>query len=703
MLPQIYDLEQAVDFHSGVYLDSNGDNMKVFVLHESRNDIRKYYNFLTQSGLILIGYNNLRYDYQLLHVVLETVEGYGLDYIEKNIHILLEKLYKRSCLIINNDIDYKEKKLIKGKKVRIAQVDLYLINHYDNKNRRTSLKWLEYSLNLKKIEDLPFEYDKPVPKEFIDKIIEYNINDVIATLTFYNFKSGGKHVMNDALALRSMLSKRHNVNMMNYNDVKVGVTLLGLAISEEMNMSFWDLQQMCRENRQSIAVEIGRNLADYIEFESEPLKAIHKWYSKQVLHVTKEAFTDMNQSRVKDIEKYLCKVEPDYTKGLNKTKKIFKVKKGKEILTKLSLNAFGCQFDLGTGGLHQCSKPGVYLSDDIWSIEDIDGASWYPHLYFMNIAVQSGYARMYGLKFSEAFRKRYHQMYIDRTKIPKINPMNKAYKLSLNGSFGQMLAAFSWLYAPEVGLGVTISGQLTLLMLIERMKLALKDDVQIIQSNTDGVTFRVKRTRLKEFNKIRLNLQDLIKVELEKIEYKQMIIVNVNSYIAQYTNGKCKTKGMLEIDKELHKNNSSRVVQIALYNYYIHNIPLEQTITQHINGINFNDVFENKGIFDYCKGVKTNKGYYYQGMSINGQNLNIEKYQGRVLRYFISNKGIHVTKTNGESNPSNIEAHPQKGKTYYITPFNTHFEALDYDINFQYYMRECRKVTRLTTEKLTLF
>ena len=57
-----------------------------------------------------------------------------------------------------------------------------------------------------------------------------------------------------------------------------------------------------------------------------------------------------------------------------------------------------------------------------------------------------------------------------------------------------------------------------------------------------------------------------------------MAIRDVSTYIAVYENGDIKHKNAFEIDKELHKNPSMRIVPIALEKYFVEGIHVEETI-----------------------------------------------------------------------------------------------------------------------------
>ena len=66
----VYDLEQTVNFHSCVAINIDTKEIKRFVLSSFRNDYTAYMEWLRTPNMVLIGYNNLEFDYQLLHVLL---------------------------------------------------------------------------------------------------------------------------------------------------------------------------------------------------------------------------------------------------------------------------------------------------------------------------------------------------------------------------------------------------------------------------------------------------------------------------------------------------------------------------------------------------------------------------------------------------------------------------------------------------------
>lgn len=59
-----------------------------------------------------------------------------------------------------------------------------------------------------------------------------------------------------------------------------------------------------------------------------------------------------------------------------------------------------------------------------------------------------------------------------------------------------------------------------------------------------------------------------------------------------------------EIDKELHKNNSMRIVPIALKEYFVNGILVKETVANHDN------------IYDFCIRRKSSKNFHYEGYKL---------------------------------------------------------------------------------------
>jgi hypothetical protein len=66
--------------------------------------------------------------------------------------------------------------------LQINQVDVFKLNHWDNNAKRSSLKWIQYTMDWPNIIDMPIRHTEHYyGTEQIPEIIRYCINDVKST------------------------------------------------------------------------------------------------------------------------------------------------------------------------------------------------------------------------------------------------------------------------------------------------------------------------------------------------------------------------------------------------------------------------------------------------------------------------------------------------------------------------------------------
>ena len=160
----------------------------------------------------------------------------------------------------------------------------------------------------------------------------------------------------------------------------------------------------------------------------------------------------------------------------------------------------------------------------------------------------------------------------------------------------------SWLYDRLVTMFTTITGELSLMMLIEKYELS---GIHVISANTDGVTVKIKKSHIDKMHEINKWWCETTQYELERTDYSKIIFSTVNDYLAIKTDGKLKFKGDFLIDFELHKNKSARIIPIALKKYFVDGIPVEETIKNH------------KNIYDFAIRQKASKDFHYEGVILN--------------------------------------------------------------------------------------
>ena len=170
--PYVYDIEQLVNCHTNTFKNIYTGEIKQFVIHNLRNDFDEYIDFLKNDVKILVGFNNLEYDYPLIHYILKNEK-----YLKTlNANLFNEKSYTESQRIINAK-NNGEFITIRFQDELIHQVDLFKIWHYDNKAKLTGLKALECHMGFHTVQEMPIHHTTPIYTfEEVNQVLEYNLN-----------------------------------------------------------------------------------------------------------------------------------------------------------------------------------------------------------------------------------------------------------------------------------------------------------------------------------------------------------------------------------------------------------------------------------------------------------------------------------------------------------------------------------------------
>ena len=379
----VYDIETLSNCFT--YTALNIDTQEVFqsVIWREINELEKLTAHLT-SCRGLIGFNNLSFDYPVIHHILEKKEQWKYGYCTGD--EITEEIYEKAQEVIGD-----EWSSVSDKFVKVPQLDLFRIWHYNNKARMTSLKKLEIAMRYENVQDMPYSHDSIIDSiEQVREILDYNLNDVKATFDFYK-KTLKK------LELRRGLYQKYKLKCMNFPDSKIG---------EDLTLKLY-----CDATGKSpIEVRKGRTYRDNFKF--------------------KECFPDyldFKTEEFNELRTYLEGIEVTELKGS----------------FKYNFEVNGVEYDIGTGGLHGANKAGVYLSDDEYIIVDCDVGSMYPSIAIKN--------KLHPEHLGEEFLDVYeNSLLIPRLEAKKRGDkvMDVGYKLSLNSVYGKSNSEFSWLYDP---------------------------------------------------------------------------------------------------------------------------------------------------------------------------------------------------------------------------------------------------------------
>jgi hypothetical protein len=322
----IYDIETYPNVFTAAFKHVATGTRRIFEVSERQNDTEALCEFLVilrDAGCRMVGYNNINFDYPVLHYIMNNLYGMTVNYI-----------YQKAMDIITGE---RFAHIVWDSEILIPQIDLYKIHHFDNQARSTGLKMLEFNMRSQSIEDLPFEVGTELTPEQIPVLIKYNWHDVDETEAFY-LKSL------DRIEFREELSTKYNKNFMNHNDTKIGKDYFIMELERLMPGSCYDRSSGRREIRQTWrnSIPLRDVILPYIKFEQPEFTRILEWFKAQTIVETKGVFTD------------LC------------------------------ATIDGFQYDFGVGGIHGSVESQTVRSDDEFVIESRDVKSYYPNLAIAN-------------------------------------------------------------------------------------------------------------------------------------------------------------------------------------------------------------------------------------------------------------------------------------------------------------------------------
>ncbi len=251
-----------------------------------------------------------------------------------------------------------------------------------------------------------------------------------------------------------------------------------------------------------------------------------------------------------------------------------KIKTGVKMPTELKrkiIKIGSMGYKIGIGGLHSQEGPQNFKTEiGKHTISDHDVTSYYPSL----ILLMGMFPRAIGQVFIEIYRKIYDMRLAAKKAGDKITA--DGLKIALNGAFGKLGSKYSKLFAPELLIRTTITGQLALLMLIEAMEAA---GIRVVSANTDGIVLKTPVGFEWVRDQIIKDWEAITTLRTEATFYKAIYMRDVNNYLAIKHDGTHKGKGFLtESGITNNKHPAKEICNDAVIAYLKNGTPIEQTI-----------------------------------------------------------------------------------------------------------------------------
>jgi DNA polymerase elongation subunit (family B) len=479
------------------------------------------------------------------------LEDYKLDFQINKLLWILNKF----CLIGFNSINYdhlmiscalemystNDLKIISDRLIKFSEkhrdiakeleVKLISFNHIDLIEvcpLSASLKTYAGRLHAKRMQDLPIEPDALLTEEQKTQIRYYCCNDLSNTQLIYDN-------LKDQIALRTTMSDDYGQDLRSKSDAQIAETVIISEIAKIRGFR-------PKKPKVNFNETYHYNVPNYVSFT-------HPILCNALDIISRNAFTLENNG---------SPILPQQIKDLD-------IRIGSSI------------YRLGIGGLHSSEECVSHIADDNFVLIDRDVESYYPR-----IIINQG---LYPAHLSNSFLTVFNAITERRiaAKAAKNTVVADSLKITINGSFGKFGSMYSSLYSPQLLLQVTITGQLSLLMLIERIEIA---GIQVVSANTDGIVIKCPKLRVDDLNAIIRQWEYETNFKTEETQYKAVYSRDVNNYIAVKLDGSCKTKGAYSNpwnDKKLasfrfHKNPDATICVEAVCEFLTKQIPIEKTI-----------------------------------------------------------------------------------------------------------------------------
>ena len=400
------------------------------------------------------------------------------------------------------------------------------------------------------LQDMPIAHDAVITPEQRTTVDSYNVNDLNTTEELLKRLDG-------ELMLRVKMSKQYGVDLRSKSDSQMAeqayITTMGLKRVEN-----------------TIPKTITYIPPTFLKFKTPELQALLERTSRHVF--------DMNQATGHVIL-------PDFL--------------GAEVVTFRAGT-----YQLGVGGIHSTHDKSVCYVTGGDVITDIDAASFYPSIILECGFVPSGL----GSRFVREYRKIYELRLAAKKAGDKIT--DATLKISLNGTFGKLASRWSVLYAPDLMLAVTLTGQFTLLMLIEWLEHL---GATTLSANTDGLAVRYPRPLQADVERVVARFGQVSGFSFEFTPYRVLAMKDVNNYFAVKTDRKLKAKGIYA-PLSLNKNATAQVCADAVGQWLAAGTPLLETIR--------NAGFEG----------------FISARNVTGGGQQGGEYLGKVVRWYMSNE-----------------------------------------------------------------
>lgn len=255
-------------------------------------------------------------------------------------------------------------------------------------------------------------------------------------------------------------------------------------------------------------------------------------------------------------------------------------------------------------------------------------------------------------------------------------------KIVINAIYGKFGFEQGPLYDRLATLQVTVNGQLMLLMLCEELEL---NDIQVVSANTDGLMVKVYEDKKADFDRIVNWWKTTTGMSMDVDVLHCLIARDVNNYLAQFRikdkkTGALKLKDEVKGDfnplmyaNDLQKGYSMPIVAEAVYQYFINNVPIMNTLQNSNN------------ILDFCMTQNVGRQFHVEETKVVNGKLQTKVCQ-RYVRFYVTNNGYTVEKVH---NVTGERSRLAAGMQVCVINSLDDADIVSRNINYKYYYNKC--------------
>lgn len=414
--------------------------------------------------------------------------------------------------------------IVNGMKYWQLDIDLPECDHIDLIEVApgiASLKIYGGRLHAPKLQDLPIPPEASIAPEQRPLLRQYCENDLRTTLALFR-------ALEPQIALRETMSEEYGIDLRSKSDAQIAEAVIRHEVEKRMGVKL-KKQDPFRLAGQSFKYKAPA----FIEFRSEILRGVLRT-------VTSATFTVASNGTVQ-MPKAIADLKIKVSTGT---------------------------YQMGIGGLHSTEKSVAHYADADHVLVDRDVASYYPAI-ILNCGLKPAHM---GDHFTQVYRGIVQRRLAAKRAGDKVTA--DSLKITINGSFGKFGSPYSTLYSPTLLIQTTVTGQLSLLMLIEALE---SEGIEVVSANTDGIVIRCPRARIALMEYIVWEWEFATGFETEATEYRALYSRDVNNYIAIKPDNSFKLKGTFA-PAALQKNPTNEICTGAVVKYLIDGTDIETTI-----------------------------------------------------------------------------------------------------------------------------